>query len=319
MRQTTLATAGFERYGKRTRRGAFLDEMERVVPWNDLCALIAPVYPKPGRGRVPIGLERMLRIYFLQQWFNLSDPGAEEALYDGPTMRRFARIDLGREPVPGETTICKFRHLLERHALGAALFERVHEHLERHGLKISTGTIVDATIIHAPSSTKNATQTRDPEMHQTKKGNQWYFGMKAHIGVDSRSKVIHAVVATAANVADGTVLPDLLHGNETRVWGDQAYRGQHEVIRAHAPKARDLTNRRYRHGGVVNEAEKARNRIKSKVRARVEHCFGVIKRVFGFSKVRYRGLDKNAHRLFVTCALTNLFLTRHRLLRTQRA
>ena len=316
MRQITLATAGFDRYSKPTRRALFLAEMDRVVPWKQLCALIEPVYPKPGKGRSPVGLERMLRIYFLQQWFNLSDPGAEETLYDSLAMRRFAGIDLGREPVPDETTICKFRHLLERHELGSALFEQVHAYLEEHGLKLSRGTIVDATIIHAPSSTKNAAQARDPEMHQTKKGNQWYFGMKAHIGVDSRSKVIHAVVATVANVADATVLPDLLHGDETRVWGDQAYRGQREVIREAAPNALDFTNRRYRHRGVVNEAEKARNRSKSKVRAKVEHCFGVIKRVFGFTKVRYRGLDKNAHRLFVTCALANLFLVSARLLRT---
>jgi len=317
MRQATLATAGFERYSKPTRRAAFLDEMNRVVPWRELCALIEPVYPKAGRGRVPVGLERMLRIYFLQQWFNLSDPGAEEALYDSLTMRRFVGIDLGREPVPDETTLCKFRHLLERHDLGSALFQRVHEHLEQHGLRLSAGTIVDATIIHAPSSTKNAAKARDPEMHQTRKGNQWYFGMKAHIGVDSRTKLIHSVVATAANVADATVLPDLLHGDETRVWGDQAYRGQRAVIREHAPNARDFINRRYRHRGVVNEAEKARNRTKSKVRAKVEHCFGVIKLVFGFVKVRYRGLDKNANRLFVTCALANLFVVRHRLLRLQ--
>ena len=319
MRQATLATAGFERYSKPTRRAAFLAEMDRVVPWRELCALIEPVYPKPGKGRVPVGLERMLRIYFLQQWFNLSDPGAEEALYDSLTMRRFVGIDLGREPVPDETTLCKFRHLLERHDLGSALFQRVHEHLEQHGLKLSAGTIVDATIIHAPSSTKNAAKARDPEMHQTRKGNQWYFGMKAHIGVDSRTKLIHSVVATAANVADATVLPDLLHGDETRVWGDQAYRGQRAVIREHAPNAKDFINRRYRHRGVVNEAEKARNRTKSKVRAKVEHCFGVIKRVFGFAKVRYRGLDKNANRLFVTCALANLFVVRHRLLRAQGA
>ena len=319
MRQVTLADVGFERFSKTTKRDAFLAEMDRVVPWRELCALIEPVYPKPGKGRSPVGLERMLRIYFLQQWFNLSDSGAEEALYDSLTMRRFAGIDLGREPVPDETTLCKFRHLLERHDLGAAVFQCVHEHLERLGLKLSAGTIVDAGIIHAPSSTKNAAQARDPEMHQTKKGNQWYFGMKAHIGVDSRSKVIHSVVATAANVADATVLPDLLHGEETRVWGDQAYRGQRAVIRAHAPKARDFTNRRYRHRGAVNEVERARNRTKSKVRAKVEHCFGVIKRVFGFAKVRYRGLDKNANRLFVTCALSNLFVVRHRLLRLQGA
>ena len=193
-----------------------------------LCALIDPFYPKAGNGRPPVGLERMLRIYFLQHWFNLSDPAAEEALYDSPAMRAFVGIDLGREPAPDETTMCRFRHLLETHDLGARIFEEVHRHLESNGLKVSTGTIVDATIIHAPSSTKNADKARDPEMHQTKKGNQWYFGMKAHVGIDSRSKLIHAVVATPANVADSQVLPDLLHGEETRVWGDQAYRGQRD-------------------------------------------------------------------------------------------
>lgn len=319
MKQKTLAAVGFERYAKMTRRAAFLSEMERVVPWRELCALVEPFYPKPGNGRPPVGLERMLRIYFLQQWFNLSDPAAEEALYDSLSLRNFAGIDLGCEPVPDETTLCRFRHLLEAHDLGRRLFEVVHRHLERQGLKVSTGTIVDATIIHAPSSTKNADKARDPDMHQTKKGNQWYFGMKAHIGVDSRSKIIHAVAATAANVADSQVLGDLLHGKETRVWGDQAYRGQTETIRTHAPYAQDFTNRRYRHRGVVDEAERAKNRTKSKVRARVEHVFGVIKLVFGFTKVRYRGLAKNAHRLFVTCALANLFMARHHLMRAQGA
>jgi IS5 family transposase len=313
MRQMTLAGVGFERFGKTTRRAAFLAEMEQVVPWQDLCALIAPVYPKPGNGRPPVGVERMLRIYFLQQWFDLSDPGVEEALYESLSMRRFAGIDLGREPVPDETTVCKFRHLLERHDLGRALFEQVHLHLEARGVVISKGTIVDATIIQAPSSTKNASGQRDPDMHQTRKGQQWYFGMKAHIGVDSRTKVIHAVVATAANVHDATVLPDLLHGSETRIWGDQAYRGQTAVIRDHAANARDFTNRRCKFGGVVDQVQKARNRTKSKVRAKVEHCFGVMKRVFGFTKLRYRGLEKNAHRLFVTCALVNLFIVRKRL------
>ena len=313
MRQLTLATAGFERYVKTTRRAAFLAEMDRTVPWRELCALIEPVYPKSGNGRQPVGLERMLRIYFLQLWFDLSDPAVEEALYESVSMRQFAGIDLGREPVPDETTVCKFRHLLEKHDLGRKIFEQVYEHLEARGIKVNTGTIVDATIISAPSSTKNATKSRDPEMHQTKKGNQWYFGMKAHFGVDSKTKVIHAVVATAANVHDATVLPDLLHGEETRIWGDQAYKGQGEVIRKHAPNAKDFTNRRCRYRGVVDEAEKARNRTKSKVRAKVEHSIGVIKRVFGFAKARYRGLDKNAHRLFVTAALANLFIIRHRL------
>jgi IS5 family transposase len=315
MKQMTLATAGFERYAKTTRRAAFLAEMARVVPWRELCALIEPVYPKPGNGRPPIGLERMLRIYFLQQWFNLSDPAVEEALYDSLAMRSFVGIDLGREPVPDETTVCKFRHLLEQHDMGRKLFEQVHVHLEQQGIKVTKGTIVDATIISAPSSTKNAAGERDPDMHQTRKGKQWYFGMKAHIGVDSKTKVIHAVVATAANVADCTILPDLLHGEETRVWGDQAYKGQTRVIREHAPNALDFTNRRYRFKKRIDEVQRAKNRTKSKVRSRVEHVFGVIKRVFGFDKVRYRGLDKNANRLFATCALANLFIVRRQLMR----
>ncbi len=319
MKQATLAAVGFERYGKTTRRAVFLAEMDQVVPWSALCALVEPVYPKPGNGRPPVGVERMLRIYVLQQWFNLSDPAVEEALYDSLAMRGFVGIDLGREPVPDETTVCRFRHLIERHDLGSRLFEEVHRHLEAKGLKLSKGTIVDATIIAAPSSTKNAEKARDPDMHQTKKGNQWYFGMKAHVGIDSRSKIIHAVVATAANVADSEILPDLMHGEETRVWGDQAYRGQTDVIKAHAPNAKDFTNRRYRHRGIVDEIERAKNRTKSKVRSKVEHSIGVIKRVFGFAKVRYRGLDKNANRLFVTCALANLFLARRHLLRWQGA
>jgi len=319
MRQLTLASTGFERYAKTTRRAAFLAEMERVVPWSALCALIAPFYPKPGNGRPPIGIERMLRIYLLQQWFNLSDPAVEEALYDSLAMRRFVGIDLGREPVPDETTMCRFRHLLEARDLGRRLFDEVQRHLAAKGLKVATGTIVDATIINAPSSTKNAKKARDPEIHQTKKGKQWYFGMKAHIGVDSRTKLIHAVVATPANVADSTVLADLLHGNETRVWADQAYRGQRAVIRRQAPRAQDFVNRRYRHRGVVDEGERAKNRTKSKVRAKVEHPIGIIKRVFGFAKVRYRGLTKNAHRLLVTCALANLFMARRHLLRCNAA
>src|SRR5664279_2107985 len=219
MKQRTLAMmTGFERYTKKTKRALFLEEMEQVVPWGELCALIEPHYPEAGNGRPPVGLERMLRVYFLQQWFNLSDPGLEEALYDSVVMRQFVDIDLGREPVPDETTVCKFRHLLEQHQLGARIFERVQEHLQERGLRIGTGTIVDATIVHAPSSTKNRERKRDPEMHQTRKGKQWYFGMKAHVGVDSKSKLIHAVVATPANVADSRVLPDLLHGDETRVW-----------------------------------------------------------------------------------------------------
>jgi IS5 family transposase len=305
---------GFERYTKKTRRAQFLEEMGQVVPWAKLCAQIEPHYPKAGGGRRPVGVERMLRIYFLQQWFNLSDPAVEEALYDSVVMRDFVGIDLGREPVPDETTVCKFRHLLEEHALGGEMLETVNLHLESRGVRITTGTIVDATIIHAPSSTKNREQKRDPEMHQTKKGKQWYFGMKAHVGVDSKTKMIHSAVVTPANVADATVLPELLHGEETRVWGDQAYQGQTEVIHQCAPQAQDCTHRRYRYKDHVDEAERAKNRTKSTVRSKVEHVFGVLKLKFGFVKVRYRGLKKNANRLFATCALVNLFMARRKLL-----
>ena len=319
MKQMTLAMAGFERHKKTTRREAFLAEMNQVVPWSALCALIEPVYPKAGNGRPPVGLERMLRIHFLQHWFNLSDPAVEEALYDSTSMRNFVGIDLGREPAPDETTVCRFRHLLEANGLGRRLFEEVGRHLQANGLKVATGTIVDATIISAPSSTKNQEGARDPEMHQTRKGNQWYFGMKAHIGTDSQTKLIHSVVATAANVHDKHALPHLLHGGERRVYGDSAYTGQAALIRKAAPAARDFTHRKgYRHRALT-EAERASNRHKSRVRAKVEHAFGVIKRVFGFTKVRYRGLAKNGNRLFVACALANLFMARRHLLRLQGA
>src|SRR5215469_1727732 len=313
--QRTLATMnGFERYTKKTRREIFLEEMEQVVPWRELCALIEPHYPKPGNGRPPVGVERMLRIYFLQQWFNLSDPAVEEALYDSVVMRQFVGIDLGHEPVPDETTVCKFRHLLEQHQLGEKILGTINLHLQARGVRITTGTIVDATILHAPTSTKNREQQRDPEMHQTKKGNQWFFGMKAHVGVDSKTKIIHTAVATAANVADSTMLADLLHGEETRVWGDQAYRGQTEVIQEVAPGAQDHTHRRYRYKNGIDQQERAKNRTKSSVRSKVEHVFQVMKLKFGFVKVRYRGLKKNAHQLFVICGLVNLFLTRKKVL-----
>jgi transposase, IS5 family len=314
--QQTLATAGFELHRKRTRRDEFLAQMDQVVPWAKLCALIEPVYPKgEGAGRPTIGLDRMLRIYFLQQWFNLSDPAVEESLYDSVSMRQFVGIDLGREAAPDETTVCKFRHLLEKHRLGKAIFAEVNAHLKSQGMKLSTGTIVDASIINAPSSTKNKDQQRDPEMHQTKKGNQWYFGMKAHIGVDSRSKLIHSVVASAANVHDSQALPYLLHGKERRVWGDSAYRGQRDVIRKYARDARDFTQQQATSKQPLSDQQRSRNRTKSQVRAKVEHCFLIIKRLFGFNKVRYRGLPKNLHRLQVTCALTNLFSARKHLLR----
>lgn len=314
MKQQTLT--GFEKHMKTTRRAQFLADMASIVQWRELTEVVEPVYPKGSElgGRPPIELAKMVRIYFLQLWFNLSDPAVEEALYESVSMRAFVGIDLGVEAVADETTICKFRHLLEKHKLGKKLLIAVNEDLRVNGIKIAQGTIVDATIISAPSSTKNKDKKRDPEMHQTAKGKQWYFGMKAHLGVDSKSKLIHTILASAANVADSLALPHLLHGKETRVWGDQAYRGQKEAMRKAAPRARDFTNQRYRWGQRIDETIKAHNRTKSSVRAKVEHAIGVIKRVFGFQKVRYRGLDKNLHRLEVSAALANIFLHRRRLL-----
>ena len=314
MRQQTLASqTSFERYGKKTRREKFLEEMDRIMPWSKLESLIEPHYPKEGNGRPPVGLSVMLRIYFLQHWFNLSDPAAEEALYDSPALRRFAGVDLGRAPAPDETTILNFRHLLERHDLCGAMLDAVNHYLEDHGIRIGTGTIVDATIIHAPSSTKNATGTRDPEMHQTRKGNQWFFGMKAHIGVDSKEGHIHSVCSTAASVADKHMLPDLLHGEERKVWGDGAYQGQGEAIRKAAPHAQDMTSRRTRYKQVVDELQRRKNRTKAKIRAKVEHPFCILKRVFGFVKVRFRGLKKNHDHLCAAFALVNLYMHRKRL------
>ncbi len=318
MKQQTLAMAadqsGYEQYRKPTRRDEFVATMEAIVPWAALCAVIEPYYPKAGNGRPPIGLERMLRIHFIQHWFNLADLACEEALYDSASLRRFVGIDLGREPVPDATTMLKFRRLLNSNKLGEALFAQVGQELQARGFKVNTGTIVDATIIGAPSSTKNAQRARDPEMHQTRKGQQWYFGMKLHIGVDSQSGLTHRAIVTAANVHDKHPLPDLLHGQERRVYGDSAYASQKKLIAGKAPKAKDFTNQRTRRNGIGDEALKAKNRNKSRIRSRVEHVFGVVKRLWGFGKVRYRGLAKNATRAFTALALANIYLSRQRLM-----
>jgi len=318
MKQQTLAmaidqNAEYEQYRKPTKRDVFLATMEQLVPWADLCSVIEPHYPKAGNGRPPVGLERMLRMYFVQHWFNLADAACEDALLDSTALRRFVGIDLGRERVPDATTLLKFRRLLEKHDLGKALFAKVGEVLQANGLKVGTGTIVDATIIGAPSSTKNKDKQRDPEMHQTRKGKQWHFGMKLHIGVDSKSGLAHSAVVTAANVHDKHPLPDLLHGNEERIWGDCAYASQRKLIESKAPHAVDLTNQKVRKGSVTEELERMVNRAKSRVRARVEHVFAVVKRLWGFNKVRYRGLAKNANRAFVTLGLANIYLARGRL------
>jgi IS5 family transposase len=314
MQQLTLAQAAeFQRYGKKTRREQFLDEMEAVMPWSELLALVAPHYSKGETGRKPVGLEIMLRVYFVQQWFALSDPGVEDALYESPVLRRFVGIDLGRAPAPDETTILNFRHLLEEHELCGEMLDMVNRYLDSRGIRITTGTIVDATIIHAPSSTKNSKKQRDPAMHQAKKGNQWFFGMKAHIGVDSKEGIVHSVCSTAASVSDVHMLPELLHGDEEKVWGDAGYQGQTDAIHVAAPHAQDMTSRRVKTKAGVDEAEKRKNHTKARVRAKVEWPFRIVKRVFGFTKVRYRGLKKNREWLCAAFALANLYKNRKRL------
>ena len=280
--------------------------MDALVPWAEFCSVIEPYYPKAGDGRRPVGLERMLRMYFVANWFNLADEACEDALYDVEAFRNFCRIDLGRERVPDATTLLNFRHLLEQNELGAALFAKVGELLLGSGLKLSGGTIVDATIIAAPSSTKNAGKARDPEMHQTKKGNQWHFGMKVHIGVDSKSGLTHSASVTPANVHDSRELPNLLHGNETRLYGDSAYIGQKDVLKEIAPNAKDFTNKRAVRNCPLTDADKETNRRKSQVRAKVEHPFRPLKSIYGFAKARYRGLVKNANRAFALLALINI-------------
>ncbi len=308
MKQTTLAAAGFEKHGRATRKAEFLSRMETLVPWVEFCALIEPHYPKAGNGRPPVGLERMLRMYCIANWFNLADEACEEALYDTPVFREFCRIDLGRERVPDATTLLHFRHLLEAHQLGTALFAKVGELLMKNGMRLSGGTIVDATLIAAPPSTKNEEKQRDPEMHQTKKGNDWHFGMKVHIGVDSKSGLIHSASVTAANVHDSLEVPNLLHGEETRFYGDSAYRGkaQRDRLKVIAPKAKDFTNRRAYRNRPLSDEDKETNRRKSAVRSKVEHPFLTLKRLWGFTKTRYRGLAKNANRAFAMLAMINL-------------
>lgn len=323
-KQLTLATqmdAGFALNRKQTRRDVFLAEMDKVVPWSALCALVEPHYPKvreDGAGRRPMGLERMLRIHFLQQWYALSDPGVEEALYDSEAMRRFVGIDLGREGAPDESTVLQFRHLLERHGLAKQILAEVNRYLAGHGMKLSRGTIVDATIIAAAPSTKNRDKARDPEMHQTKKGNPWYFGMKAHIGVDVGTGLVHTVSATAANVADVAEVPNLLHGKETSIYGDAGYIGAEKRVKPQRGRSWFIAAKR----GKVKAIEDAKLRQlveqiehkKASVRARVEHPFRIVKRQFGYLKVRYRGLEKNGAQVMTLFALANLWMARRSLL-----
>ena len=309
MKQMTLATGtGFELHARPTKKAEFLAKMESLMPWAEFCALIEPHYPKAGNGRPPIGLERMLRMYWVANWFNLADEACEDALYDTPIFREFCGFDLGRERIPDATTLLKFRHLLEEHGMGAAMFSRVGGLLLANGVKVSGGTIVDATLIAAPPSTKNEEKARDPEMHQVKKGNQWHFGMKIHIGADSQTGLIHSASVTAANIHDSHEVSNLLHGNETRFYGDSAYRGkaQRERLRQIAPRAKDFTNKRAYRNTPLTDADKETNRRKSSIRAKIEHPFLMLKRLWGFAKVRYRGLAKNANRAFAMLAVINL-------------
>ena len=322
MKQISLATTGFELATKRTRKREFLDEMDQVIPWSELLALIAPHAPAGKTGRPPFATEVMLRIHLLQQFFGHSDPAMEEALHDIPLYREFARLDAGMTRLPDESTILRFRHLLEAHGLGPQILEAVNAQLRRQGLLLKTGTVVDATLIAAPSSTKNAQGERDPEMHQTKKGNQWHFGMKAHIGVDADSGLVHTVVGTSANVHDVTQASALLHGEESDVFADSGYRGVHkreDVIEDHAqvrwhvammPSHRKALDKDTPMGAIMDALEKT----KARIRAKVEHPFRVIKCQFGHRKTRYRGLAKNTHQLQVLFALSNLWMVRKRIL-----
>jgi transposase, IS5 family len=313
--QRTFASMAWQAKGKVTRRERFVAEMDAVIPWTRLLGLIAPHYPKAGNGRQPLGMEKMLRIYFLQQWFNLSDPQAEDAIYDSESMRRFARVELGDEVVPDESTILRFRHLLERHGLTQAIFDSITGLLEERRLLLRSGTIVDATIIAAPSSTKNASATRDPEMKQTRKGKNWHFGMKLHIGADKRG-IVHTVRATNAAVADITQLPDLLHGQEREVFGDQAYWKEDDRAFLESWGVRYRINRRPSRR-PLSKRWRMINRARSRTRARGEHAFRIVKQLWGFAKVRYRGLAKNLARAQTMFALANLYQFRRELLPTE--
>jgi IS5 family transposase len=314
IKQQSFASEAWSRKGKVTRRERFLAEMDAVIPWSRLIALIEPYYPNTGQGRPPHELERMLRIYFLQQWFNLSDPQAEDTIYDSESMRRFARVELGDDKIPDESTILRFRHRLEKHKLTEAIFEAVKDLLAERRLMLRAGTIVDATIIQAPSSTKNATGKRDPEMKQTRKGKAWHFGMKLHIGTDRRG-IVHSLTATHAAASDLQQLPQLLHGEESALYGDQAYWKEADRQAFEERGVRYRINRRAPGGNKhLSERWRKTNRARSRTRACCEHPFRVIKQLWGFSKTRYRGIAKNLARAQTTFALANLYAVRHRLM-----
>ena len=313
--QPSFSQAEYANKKKTTRREQFLARMEEVIPWSRLLAVIEPFYPKGQRGRPPIGLERMLRMYFLQQWYGLADEALEDALYDSQALRGFARMDLAAEGVPDATTLLKFRRLLETHDLCKGLFTAINADLAARGLLLREGTLVDATLIAAPPSTKNQEKQRDPEMHQTRKGNQWYFGMKAHIGADRDSKLVHTVVVTAANVADIAKTAELLHGQERQVHADAGYLGvekRAEIVALNRPIDWQIARKRGQiktmAEGAEKETLKAVEKAKAAVRAFVEHPFHILKNIFKHRKVRYRGLAKNGHQLHTLFGLANVVI-----------
>jgi transposase, IS5 family len=313
MMTVSFASLAYENKKKRTRREKFLEEMNQVIPWEELLQAIKKYYPKAGNGRQPMPLERMLRIYFMQQWYGLSDPAMEDALYDIESMRRFADIDLEVDVIPDETTILHFRHLLEKHQLTKKIFEKTQQYLTENGLLLREGTIVDATIVSAPSSTKNRDKTRDKEMKQTKKGNQWYFGMKAHIGTDTDKGLVHSVVVTDAGVHDSQVMDELLHGEEQAVYGDRAYTSEKRKVEYEARGVKWCVSRKACRHYQLTPEDVEYNHNQSQTRAKGEHAFLIVKHLWRYQKVRYKGLYKNAVQVFSLFALANFYLVRHEL------
>ncbi len=314
MSQLSFSSLDYASKKKRTKREIFLAEMDQVVPWSRIEAVIAPVYPKAGKGRQPYPIAVMLRIYFLQQWYHLSDPGAEEALYDIQSMRQFTGLELGRDAIPDETTILNFRHLLERHDLTKAVFETVSGYLEERGCLLRGGTIMDATLIAASPSTKNKDRKRDPDMSQSKKGNQWYFGMKAHVGVDARSGLVHTAGVTTGKVHDARVMDNLIREDDRAVFGDKGYVNEKKKRAARGAGVYWAVKDKAKPGKKLSNSQRKRNRKHGAIRARVEHVFRVMKCQFGYRKTRYRGIKKNGAQVFALLALANLYMARRRLL-----
>jgi transposase, IS5 family len=316
MMTVSFASLAYENKKKKTRREKFLEEMDKVIPWNDLLEEIKRYYPRVGNGRQPMPLKMMLKIYFMQQWYKLSDPAMEDALYDSESLRRFAGIDMAVDVIPDESTILHFRHLLEKYDLTKKIFEKTKQYLSDKGLLLREGTIVDATIISAPSSTKNRDNTRDKEMHSTKKGNQWYFGMKAHVGTDTGKGLVHSIVVTNAAVHDSQVMDGLLHGEEQSIYGDSAYSSETRKTAYESKGTKWCVNRKGCRHYQLSPEDVEYNHRQSQTRAKVEHAFRVVKHLWGYQKVRYKGLFKNTAQVFSLFALADLYLARHDLMAT---